>query len=262
MRIPYYQVNAFTGETFGGNPAGVCPLQEWLPDELLQRIAAENNLSETAFFIREDDFFHLRWFTPATEMDLCGHATLASAFVLFSQLGHTQDTVMFQTRSGLLKATRRSDLIELDFPSRPPVACPLPDDLLRGLGRKPVEVLKSRDYLAVFSTQAEVAALVPNMDLLSKLESLGIIVTAPGDDVDLVSRFFAPRAGVPEDPVTGSSHCTLIPFWAQRLAKTQLSARQISRRGGRLHCRLLGDRVGIGGQAVIYSRGELEIPLP
>jgi len=259
MRLPYYHVDAFTGKLFSGNPAGVCSLEQWLPDEVLQRIAAENNLSETAFFKRQPDFFELRWFTPTVEVDLCGHATLAPAHVLFAELGHVDNTVRFQTRSGLLTATRRNGMIELDFPARQALACTAPETLVRGLGRKPHEVLKSRDYLAVFESQAEVAALAPDMDLLTQLDCLGIIVTAPGEDSDFVSRFFAPRAGVPEDPVTGSSHCSLIPFWAGRLGKSELFARQISRRGGEIFCRHLGDRVGIGGRAIVYSRGEIEI---
>ncbi len=260
MRIPYYHIDAFTSRTFAGNPAGVCVLEQWLPDAILQRIAAENNLSETAFFTREQDYFHLRWFTPIVEVDLCGHATLAPAFVLFSELGHTEAIVRFHTRSGWLTATRRGDMIELDFPSRPALPCPPPEKLLRGLGRKPREVLKSRDYLAVFDSQADVAALDPDMALLAALDCLGTIVTAPGEDADFVSRFFAPRAGVAEDPVTGSSHCSLIPYWAERLGKRELFAKQISRRGGELFCRYAGDRVAIGGRAVLYSRGELEVP--
>ena len=259
MRIPYFQVNAFTSRSFGGNPAGVCPLEDWLPDELLQRIAAENNLSETAFFTKAGDRFHLRWFTPALEVDLCGHATLASAYVLFNELGYREHTVRFDTRSGLLAAKRGKDSIEMDFPSRPPAKCSAPDNLVRGLGRKPAEVLKSRDYLAVFETPAEVASLKPDMDRLRQLDCLGIIVTAPGEKVDFVSRFFAPQAGVPEDPVTGSAHCTLIPYWAERLGKAELFAEQISRRGGELVCRNAGERVAIGGRAVVYCRGELEI---
>jgi len=258
MRLPYYHVDAFTGKLFSGNPAGVCPLEQWLPDRILQSIAAENNLSETAFFKREPDFFELRWFTPTLEVDLCGHATLAPAHVLFAELGHSDSSVRFQTRSGLLTATRRNAMIELDFPARPPQACATPEKLSRALGRMPREVLKSRDYLAVFESQAAVAALTPDMDLLGQLDCLGIIVTAPGEDSDFVSRFFAPRAGIPEDPVTGSSHCTLIPFWAERLGKRELFARQISRRGGEIFCRHLGDRVGIGGRAIVYSRGEIE----
>ncbi len=259
MRIPYYRVNAFTAQAFSGNPAGVCALKEWLPDALLQRIAAENNLSETAFFTRDDGFFRLRWFTPTTEVDLCGHATLASAFVLFSELGHLADLIRFQSKSGLLTARRRGEMVELDFPSRPPEPCPAPEDLVGALGQAPREVLRSRDYFAVYDTQADVAALAPDMGRLARLDCLGVIVTARGKDADFVSRFFAPRAGVPEDPVTGSAHCSLIPFWAGRLGKAELFARQISERGGELHCRLAGDRVGIAGRARMYCRGELEV---
>ncbi len=259
MRIPFYRVNAFTAQAFGGNPAGVCVLQQWLPDELLQRIAAENNLSETAFVTREDGFFHLRWFTPTTEVDLCGHATLASAFVLFSELGHQGDTISFQSKSGVLKAARRGELVELDFPARLPEPCAVPEDLVQGLGVVPREVLRSRDYFAVYDSQEEVAALTPDVERLARLDCLGVIVTAPGRDADFVSRFFAPRAGVAEDPVTGSSHCSLIPYWAERLGKTELFARQISQRRGELYCRLAGDRVGIGGRAVMYCRGELVV---
>ena len=259
MRIRYFHVDAFSSEAFRGNPAGVCILDRWLSDGVLQKIAAEHNLSETAFFTREQDFHRLRWFTPAMEVDLCGHATLASAFVLFSELGCGGDRLQFESRSGTLMATRRSDLIELDFPSRPPTPCATPKELVTALGREPREVLRSRDYVAVFDSPDEVAALKPDFDLIMKLDCLGIIVTARGSDCDFVSRFFAPRAGIPEDPVTGSAHCSLIPFWSARLGKTELFARQISRRGGELWCRLLGERVGIGGRAVIYSRGELEI---
>jgi len=259
MRIPYYQVDAFTSQTFSGNPAGVCVVENWLPDNILQSIAAENNLAETAFFTREDDHYHLRWFTPVMEVDLCGHATLATAFVLYFELGCTDHTLRFHTRSGWLTATRHENIIELDFPSRPPVPCPAPEQLLRGLRCKPREVLKSRDFMAVYDSQAQVAALTPDMTLLAQLDCLGIIATARGEDADFVSRFFAPRAGIPEDPVTGSSHSSLMPFWAGRLGKTVLLARQISKRGGELHCRHVGDRVAIGGRAVVYCRGELEI---
>ncbi len=234
-------------------------MQQWLPDELLQRIAAENNLSETAFFTREDGFFHLRWFTPTTEVDLCGHATLASAFVLFSELGHGGDTISFRSKSGVLKAARRGDLVELDFPARRPERCVVPEELVQALGLAPREVLRSRDYFAVYNSQEEVAALTPDMGRLARLDCLGVIVTARGNDADFVSRFFAPGAGVPEDPVTGSAHCSLIPYWAERLGKTELFARQISQRGGELYCRLAGERVGIGGRAVMYCRGELVV---
>ena len=259
MRIPYFQVNAFTEEPFGGNPAGVCILENWLPDPLLQQIAAENNLSETAFLVRKGPGYRLRWMTPTTEVDLCGHATLAAAYVMFFETGWQGDSIYFQTLSGKLGATRRGELIELDFPSRPPKKCRAPAALVQGLGRKPRQTLKSRDYVAVFSSPEEVAALRPNMSLLSRLDSLGVIVTAAAQDVDFVSRFFAPKAGVPEDPVTGSAHCSLIPFWSEQLGKRELLARQISQRGGQLHCRFLGRRVGIGGRATVYCRGELQV---
>jgi predicted PhzF superfamily epimerase YddE/YHI9 len=237
MRVRYFQVNAFTSNTFGGNPAGVCLLESWPADDLMQRIAAENNLSETAFVRREGESFRLRWMTPTVEVDLCGH----------------------ETRSGRLSTARRGEMIELDFPSRPPVPCATPERLVQALGRTPAEVLKSRDYMAVFRSESEVAALKPDMNLVNELDSLGLIVTAPGESCDFVSRFFAPRAGVPEDPVTGSAHCTLIPFWSERLGKKELTARQISKRGGELNCRQLGDRVGIAGSAVTYCRGELAV---
>src|SRR5437773_2116731 len=261
MMLPYFQVDAFTSRVFGGNPAGVCPLEQWLPDRVLQSIAAENNLSETAFFTRDQDF-HLRWFTPLVEVDLCGHATLASAWVLFSELGYSRDSIQFQTQSGRLTATRRGDVVELDFPSRPATRCPAPRQLLEGLRGEPIEIFKARDYVAVFKSQPEVVALAPDMALLAQLDCLGIIATARGEqpEVDFVSRFFAPRAGIPEDPVTGSSHCSLVPFWAERLSKSQLFARQISRRGGELFCRHLKDRVAIGGRAVLYSKGEISAP--
>ncbi len=259
LRLPYYHVDAFAHKAFGGNPAGVCPLERWLPDTLLQNIAAENNLSETAFFVKKQDEFDLRWFTPALEVDLCGHATLAAAFIIFSELGHSDTRIRFDSRSGPLGAARRADLIELEFPAWPPQPCSAPEKLLSALGGKPAEVLRTRDYLAVFDSPAQVARLQPNMDLLAQLDCLGVIVTAPDTEADFVSRFFAPQAGIPEDPVTGSAHCSLVPYWARRLGKEELFARQISKRGGELQCRCLGDRVGIGGRALLYSRGELRI---
>lgn len=261
MRIRYYQVNAFTSEDFGGNPAGVCLLRDWLPGPVLQKIAAENNLSETAFLVRRNSCFDLRWMTPMTEVDLCGHATLAAAHVLFREEAWPEERIFFQTRSGRLSVGRRQELLELDFPSRPALPCVAPARLAEALGAEARTVLKSRDYLVAFGSACEVAALRPDMALLAELDALGIIVTAPGEDVDFVSRFFAPKVGVPEDPVTGSAHCTLIPYWAEVLAKAELRARQISARQGELFCRLLGDRVGIGGNAVVYCRGELDVRL-
>lgn len=260
MKLPYYEVSAFTSNAFGGNPAGVCPLDAWLPDAALQGIAANNNLAETAFTAPRGSDFELRWFTPVVEMDLCGHATLAAASVLFNERGLNGNEVRFHSRSGLLSVTRSGDVLALDFPSRPPVPAAVPEGLLLGLGAKPQAVLKSRDFLAVFASEAEVRALKPDFGVLRRLDCLGIIVTAPGRECDFVSRFFAPGAGVDEDPVTGSAHCTLIPYWAQRLGKTKLLARQVSARGGELLCESAGDRVRIGGRAALYLRGEIQIP--
>jgi PhzF family phenazine biosynthesis protein len=256
MKIPYFVVDAFTSKPFHGNPAGVCPLTNWLSDATMQNIAAENNLAETAFFVPRNDDYELRWFTPTIEMDLCGHATLASAFILFSELGFRGGTVRFHSRSGMLSVTREGGILTLDFPSRPPKPCNTPETLIAGLGAKPVEVLKARDYLAIFAKESEVRSLQPDFTILGRLDAK-VIVTAPGSDCDFVSRFFAPTAGVNEDPVTGSAHCTLTPYWSQRLAKASLFARQISQRGGELFCELAGDRVFIGGKAVLFLRGEI-----
>jgi PhzF family phenazine biosynthesis protein len=258
MNIQYFEVDAFAKKPFEGNPAGVCPLEKWLDDVTMQNIAAENNLAETAFFVPRGDDYDLRWFAPEVEIDLCGHATLASAFILFTELGRKSNAVRFHTRSGPLIVTRTGDVLTLDFPSRPPKPCAVPEGLIRGLGRKPIEVLKARDYFALFATADEVRALKPDFALLGALDEK-VIVTAPGVDCGFVSRFFAPTAGVPEDPVTGSAHCTLIPYWSARLGKTKMFARQLSKRGGELFCELAGDRVLIGGKAVLYSRGQIEI---
>jgi predicted PhzF superfamily epimerase YddE/YHI9 len=260
MSIPYYQIDAFTGSLFSGNPAGVCLLADWLPDEILQSIAAENNLAETAYVVQRDSSFDLRWFTPVVEMDLCGHATLAAAHVVFRHLGYGGSIVRFESRSGTLTVARNGDVLTLDFPARPAALCDVPPELSAGLRSSPAAAAKARDYLAVFETEHAVRRLEPDMSALMRLDCVGIIATAPGGDCDFVSRFFAPRAGVPEDPVTGSAHCTLIPYWAQRLGRTELRARQVSPRGGELSCEHRGDRVGIGGRAVTYSSGFLHIP--
>lgn len=260
MKLPYYEVSAFTTNAFGGNPAGVCPLESWLPDSVLQGIAANNNLAETAFTVPRGNDFDLRWFTPTVEMDLCGHATLAAASVLFNERRLKGSEVRFHSRSGLLSVTRDEEVLTLDFPARPAVPTAAPEALMRGLGAQPKEVLKSRDFLAVFADEAGVHALKPDFAVLKGLDCLGIIATAPGRDCDFVSRFFAPGAGVDEDPVTGSAHCTLIPYWAHRLEKRKLFARQVSARGGELFCELAGDRVRIGGRAAPYLRGEIQIP--
>ena len=257
MKLEIYQVDAFTKKIFGGNPAAICPLDEWLDAELMQKIALENNLSETAFFVRREDFYELRWFTPTFEIDLCGHATLASAYVLFNLLGETADILKFETKSGLLTVEKQDDLLVLDFPARPAVECEAPEGLVEAIGKQPKEILKSRDYLMVYESEDEVLALNPDFAGLLKIDAHAVIVTAKGERSDFVSRFFAPEVGVFEDPVTGSAHCTLIPYWAGKLGKTELFARQISARGGELFCELRGDRVKIGGHATLYLKGEI-----
>jgi len=257
MKTPCFHVDAFAGEIFRGNPAAVCPLEAWLPDAILQNIAAENNLSETAFTVPRGQEFDLRWFTPTVEMDLCGHATLAAAFVLFAEQKFPGDIIRFHSRSGVLQVSRAGAILTLDFPARPPQACAMPEALAQGLGHRPAHVFKSRDFLAVFDSADAVRSLKPDFTVLKTLDCLGVIASAPGDDCDFVSRFFAPAAGVDEDPVTGSTHCTLIPYWTARLGKNKLFARQLSRRGGELFCELAGDRVRIGGKAVLYLRGEI-----
>lgn len=257
--IPIYQVDAFTSSIFSGNPAAICPLKEWLPDEKLQAIATENNLSETAYFVRNGDGYNLRWFTPGCEVDLCGHATLASAYVLFNELGEQGDLLRFHTLSGELLVKRQGNLLALDFPARPPAPVEPNDLLIAALGGKPQEVLAARDYLVRYATEEEVRGLTPNMEKLAQVDRFAAIVTAPGNDCDFVSRFFAPAKGVPEDPVTGSSHCTLIPYWAAKLGKTTLHARQVGRRGGELFCKLNGDRVEIAGHGALFLRGTIQL---
>jgi PhzF family phenazine biosynthesis protein len=259
MQIPIYQVDAFSSHIFAGNPAAVCPLREWLPGETMQAIAAENNLSETAFFVPSGDHYDLRWFTPLVEIDLCGHATLASAWVLFHKLGAPGDRVTFQTKSGRLAVEKRGELLALNFPARPPLAVQPCPGLVEALGGKPEVVLAARDYLVVYPHASDVKALQPDMAALCKIDKFAVIVTAPGDTCDFVSRFFAPAKGVPEDPVTGSAHCTLIPYWANRLNKDILHARQLSRRGGEVYCQMLGDRVEIAGRSVLFLEGEISL---
>jgi PhzF family phenazine biosynthesis protein len=259
MKIPLYQVDAFTGRLFGGNPAAVCPLDSWLDDETLQAIAAENNLSETAYFVPAADGFQLRWFTPQVEVDLCGHATLACAFVLMNYLEPDRTEVRFRTKSGELQVTRREDLFTLDFPARPAAPCDVPEELIEALRTKPQEVWAAKAYMAVYESEDEVLDLRPNMEQLSSLDKYAVIVTAPGHTADFVSRFFAPAVGVPEDPVTGSAHCTLIPYWSDFLGKQTLLAHQVSKRGGELLCQDLGDRVKIAGRAVLFAEGTIHL---
>jgi len=260
MQIPVYHIDAFTDKVFSGNPAAVCPLDQWLPGNVMQGIAAENNLSETAFFMPKGGQYELRWFSPKTEIDLCGHATLASAFVVFNYLDSALDIVrFFSPRSGALTVSREQDLLTMDFPSQPAEACEAPADLAAGLGAEPLETLRASDYLAVFASEEEIAALRPDMQRLARLDKRGVVVTARGNEVDFVSRFFAPRVGVDEDPVTGSSHCTLVPYWKSKLGKNTFHARQISARGGELFCEDCGDRVRISGRAVSYMQGKIDM---
>lgn len=260
--LPIYQVDAFTDEVFRGNPAAVCPLDEWLPDETLQSIAAENNLSETAFLVAEGEGWRLRWFTPREEVPLCGHATLASAFVLFRDHPEQQE-LRFATASGELRVRRAEDGFTLDFPVVPArVRDDPPAELLEGLGVTPVEILASEDdpnWIAVLESETDVIAVRPRLDVLERLHPYGVVVTAPGVAADFVSRYFAPSFGIPEDPVTGSIHCALAPYWAGRLGHTRLRARQLSARGGALTCELSADRVLLTGQAVLYLEGEITL---
>jgi PhzF family phenazine biosynthesis protein len=259
MKIPFYQVDAFSSKIFGGNPAAVCPLESWPADEILQNIAAENNLSETAFLVqRSKGRYKLRWFTPTVEVDLCGHATLASAFIIFSFVDSTLTSVDFETASGPLSVAKSGELLSLNFPARKPVPTEASPILSQALGTEPLEILKARDLLAVFKDESTIKNMIPDFDKLKQIRDvLGIIVTARGENSDFVSRFFAPNAGIPEDPVTGSSHCTLIPYWADRLKKNDLHAFQLSKRGGELFCENSGDRVRISGNAALYAKGEL-----
>jgi PhzF family phenazine biosynthesis protein len=260
MTIPIYQIDAFTDQVFGGNPAAVCPLEAWPDKALLQSIAQENNLSETAFFVQQNDHFDLRWFTPEYEIDLCGHATLATAFVIFNQLHYKSDTIRFKSQSGELTVTKKQDgLLELNFPTRMPTPVEAPESLLKGIGLAPKAVLTSRDYFLVYDTEEEVRSIVPDFNWLNQLDVVGIIVTAPGNDCDFVSRFFVPNSVIGEDPVTGSAHCNLIPYWSAQTGKTSLLAKQVSERMGTLWCEYLGDRVTMAGHAVLYMQGSISI---
>ncbi|RYE50575.1 MAG: PhzF family phenazine biosynthesis protein [Sphingobacteriales bacterium] len=261
MKLTIYQVDAFTDQLFGGNPAAIVPLSTWLPAPKMQTIANENNLAETSFFIPQGNDFELRWFTPELEIDLCGHATLATAHILFTELGYDRDTIHFHTlKAGTLTVTRMGDVYSLDFPSRVATPCDAPEGLLSALGGKtPLQILKSRDYMLVYENEADILALKPDFGALAKLAMMGVIVTAKGDNSDFVSRFFIPAAGINEDPVTGSTHCNLIPYWAEKLDKNELHAYQVSARRGELWCSLKGDRVLMAGKAVTYLRGEISI---
>lgn len=259
MKLTMYQVDAFTDHQFGGNPAAVVLLRSDLPDATLQAIAAENNLSETAFVLPAKGHYLLRWFTPCVEIDLCGHATLGTAHVLFETGAARGDSVRFETASGRLTVSREGGLLCMDFPARPAEPADCPAGLAEALGARPAEVHFARDLMAVFDDEEQIAALNPNLAGIAALEAFAVMATAPGREVDFVSRFFAPKAGIPEDPVTGSAHCTLVPYWAERLGKRKLHARQISKRGGELFCEHLGERVILRGKVADYLRGEIEV---
>lgn len=260
MKLQIFQGDAFASSLFKGNPAAVVPLTEWLNDETMQQIAAENNLSETAFFIPEGDHFHIRWFTPKTEVKLCGHATLATAHILFNELDFCGEQIEFNSQSGILTVKKIGDKLQLDFPADFVHAVDAVPVFAEAFGVHPLATFKGRtDYLLLFDSEETIRKFQPDISLLLTTNARGIIVTAKGNEVDFVSRFFAPAVGVNEDPVTGSAHTNLIPFWSKRLNKTELTALQLSERGGELWCTLAGDRVLIAGKAVTYLRGEIEI---
>ena len=260
MKLPIFQADAFASSLYKGNPAAVVPLTQWLAGSTMQQIAAENNLSETAFYIEEDNHFYIRWFTPKAEVNLCGHATLATAHVLFNELNFQRDLLLFNSKSGMLTVRKSQDKLQLDFPADFVQPIELDPVFTDALGIAPIAAFKGRtDYLLLFESEEMIQNIKPNFHLLQQTDARGIIVTAAGKEVDFVSRFFAPRVGVDEDPVTGSAHTSLVPFWAEKLHKTEMTALQLSERGGQLWCALAGDRVLIAGKAVTYLRGEIEI---
>jgi PhzF family phenazine biosynthesis protein len=259
MKLTSYTLDAFTDRVFGGNPAAVCPLTSWLDDATMQSIAAENNLSETAFFVPESGGYHIRWFTPTCEVELCGHATLASAYVIFNYLSPEKTALNFRALAGKLRVTREGDLLSLDFPSRPPRPVEAPNGLIEAIGVTPLEIWQARDYFLLLDSESTVRNLAPDMAELQNVDMYALIVTAHGSDCDFVSRFFAPGRGIDEDPVTGSAHCELIPFWAAKLGKQKLHARQVSKRGGELFCELQGDRVKISGRVTLYSESTIYV---
>ena len=257
MKIPMYQVDAFTGEIFKGNPAAICILEEWIDDKLMQNIAMENNLSETAFCIVKEDICELRWFTPEEEIDLCGHATLATAFVIFEILNYPSNKIKFTTQSGILEIEKDGENIIMEFPSREGIKTQITEQLIKALGKEPKEVYESRDLMVVYDNEQDIKDLNPNMEELKLIDTFGIIVTSKGKEVDFVSRYFAPSCGVSEDPVTGSAHCTLVPYWSRILGKKKLIAQQLSQRGGILKCEDALDKVKISGRAKVFFKGEI-----
>lgn len=258
MKLPIYQIDAFSDKVFQGNPAAVCPLDCWLSDEVMQLIAAENNLSETAFFVPTNDGFHIRWFTPVSEVDLCGHATLASAYVLYRELGYTGDVIKFDSKSGPLFVERSGDLLTMDFPAQPAQVCDTPEAILKAFGQTPIACLKSEDYVVIFEDETFVRTVTPDLNALRALDLRGVAVSSVAKDYDFVVRFFAPKYGIDEDPVTGSAYTQLMPYWSEQLGKAKLSAMQGGRRTGKVICELCGDRVKISGSAVKFLSGTIE----
>jgi len=259
LELNLYQIDAFTDTPFEGNPAAVIPLETWLPDNTMQSIAEENNLSETAFFVPKGKGFHLRWFTPKTEVDLCGHATLAAAYVLFNILGYNKERIEFETKSGVLTVLKKDDWLVMDLPAQTPVPCNVPYEIVKAFDRAPIECLRSEDYIVVFETESDILSIKPDLAYLKKLDLRGVIITAKSIQYDFVSRFFAPKYGIDEDPVTGSAHTQLIPYWAKKLEKIEMRAKQVSSRGGELVCELRNDRVLISGKAVKFLEGKIEL---
>ncbi len=258
MKLPIFQVDAFADQVFEGNPAAVVPLKGWLPDDSMQKIAMENNLSETAFFVRSENGFHIRWFTPVSEIALCGHATLASAHVIFNHLDYRGKEISFESKSGILKVKKENSLIVLDFPASKISVIEMPENLKKAFQIQPVKCIRGRDDLMlVFEDETDIINLKPDFNRITESDTRGVIVTARSVKYDFVSRFFAPAVGVNEDPVTGSAHTILIPYWAEILGKNELIVRQVSARGGILHCKNRGERVEIGGKAVTYLTGEI-----
>ncbi len=259
MNLTLYQIDAFASKAFEGNPAAVCPLDKWLPDSLMQSIAAENNLSETAFFVRVENYYQIRWFTPVSEVSLCGHATLASAYVIFEFLDKQASEVLFESHSGQLRVVQNKEWLEMDFPAQPAVKCSTHALIIEAFGVTPIECLKSEDYVVVFENEETVMKASPDLSLLLKLDLRGVMITSKSKKYDFITRFFAPKYGIDEDPVTGSAFTKLIPYWSEKLSKKSLNAKQVSAREGEVKCHHLGDRVKISGKAVKYLVGTIEV---
>lgn len=261
MKLPIYIVDAFTSKVFNGNPAAVCPLESWLDDNVMQNIAMENNLSETAFFVKENDHYKIRWMTPTVEIPLCGHATLASSFIIFNYFEKDKNEIKFQSKSGELIITRKNDLITLNFPANKPEPIETPKEIINALKATPKETLFNKSYLAIFDSEEEIREMKPDIRALKNIYKMGIIISAKGNNSDFVSRFFIPSAGIDEDPVTGFAHTLLTPYWSEKLNKKELHAFQVSQRGGELFLKDLDDRANISGQAVLYSEGSIFLDL-